>query len=91
MTWERCCIGLPSLVIPIADNQKFNSQVLAHFGLCEQLNLLELSDPEKLIESLQRLAIKADSYCQKGKQFIDGHGIQRIVQELTQQTTRERL
>ena len=28
-TWERCCLGLPSIQIVIADNQVFLSEVLA--------------------------------------------------------------
>ena len=87
MTWERCCIGLPSLVSPIADNQKFNDEVLRYFQLCEQLALNELQAPETIFEKLQQLARFADMYSQKNKAFIDGLGIQRIVAHLLQERT----
>ena len=32
--WERCCLGLPSIVVAIADNQLESSETLAENGLC---------------------------------------------------------
>ncbi|CCE22428.1 UDP-2,4-diacetamido-2,4,6-trideoxy-beta-L-altropyranose hydrolase [Methylotuvimicrobium alcaliphilum] len=32
-TWERCCLGLPSLVIMTANNQNFTIQTLHEFGV----------------------------------------------------------
>lgn len=80
MTWERCCIGLPSIVIPIAENQKFNDDVLVHFQLCERLTLSDLSIPEKLATALQELKINADSYFSRGQTFIDGDGVPRLIE-----------
>nr|WP_321242380.1 UDP-2,4-diacetamido-2,4,6-trideoxy-beta-L-altropyranose hydrolase [uncultured Tolumonas sp.] len=80
MTWERCCIGLPAIVIPIAENQKFNDDVLAHFQLCERLTLSDLSIPEKLATALQDLKINADSYFSRGQTFIDGDGVPRLIE-----------
>jgi UDP-2,4-diacetamido-2,4,6-trideoxy-beta-L-altropyranose hydrolase len=79
MTWERCCIGLPSIVIPIAENQKFNNDVLAHFQLCERLALPDLAMPEKLAAALQDLKINADKYFSRGQAFIDGNGVPRLI------------
>lgn len=84
MTWERCCIGLPSIVIPIAENQKFNDDVLAHFQLCERLALSDLSIPEKLATALQNLNVNADQYRSRGQAFIDGQGVSRLMNVILQ-------
>ena len=84
MTWERCCIGLPSIVIPIAENQKFNDDVLAHFQLCERLTLPDLAVPEKLAVALQDLKTNADNYFSRGQAFIDGQGVPRLIDLILQ-------
>lgn len=35
----RCCIGIPTVCVPIADNQQFNDAVIAHYQLGERLSL----------------------------------------------------
>jgi UDP-2,4-diacetamido-2,4,6-trideoxy-beta-L-altropyranose hydrolase len=36
-TWERCCLGLPSLVISVAENQRAGAEALAGQGLIHYL------------------------------------------------------
>lgn len=79
MMWERCCIGLPTLSVPIADNQYFNDQVIARFDLGERLTLAALSQPEELNDALQRLQQRAGHYQKQGQQLVDGQGISRLV------------
>jgi spore coat polysaccharide biosynthesis predicted glycosyltransferase SpsG len=47
--WERCCLGLPSLIIPIADNQLFGAKVLGEANAA-----YNLGEPDGLSESLPR-------------------------------------
>jgi UDP-2,4-diacetamido-2,4,6-trideoxy-beta-L-altropyranose hydrolase len=42
-TWERCCLGLPTLTVILADNQRANAEVLAAAGAAVAL---EASDPD---------------------------------------------
>lgn len=80
-SWERCCLGLPCIMIVLAENQKLVAQNLENSGAafiiekvdlikCEiprQLNLL-LSDPQL------RLAMsKRSSY------IVDGIGRERVA------------
>ena len=79
MMWERCCVGLPTLSIPIADNQQFNDAVIAHFALGERLTLAELETPERLAAALTRLQVQAEAYRQRGQALVDGQGLTRLA------------
>ena len=79
MMWERCCIGLPTLSVPIADNQQFNDQVIAHFDLGERLTLTALNQPAELNDALQRLQQGAEHYRKQGQKLVDGQGLSRLV------------
>lgn len=79
MMWERCCIGLPTLSIPIADNQQFNDAVIAQFALGERLTLAELVAPERVAAALTRLQAQAETYRQRGQALVDGQGLTRLA------------
>lgn len=86
MTWERACLGLPTLAVPIVDNQQFNDQVIARFKLAERLTLSELAEPERLLQALQRLEQHSDDYRRRGQQQVDGLGLDRLTARLLQQS-----
>ncbi|MGY3893990.1 UDP-2,4-diacetamido-2,4,6-trideoxy-beta-L-altropyranose hydrolase [Aeromonas enterica] len=79
MTWERACLGLPTLAVPIVDNQQFNDQVIARFQLAERLTLSELAEPARLLQALQQLEQQADDYRRRGQQQVDGLGLDRLT------------
>jgi len=84
-TWERCCLGLPSLAVKIADNQDelikqaFSANILDYLGDIGSLrvdsvaNKLDMmaSDPEKL-----------KLISQNAMQMVDGLGVSRVINEL---------
>lgn len=78
--WERCCLGLPTLMIVIADNQKTVASRLAANGAAI---LLEQPIKEFLIsffseDNLEHL----ENVSAKSAQLIDGLGCERIIDKI---------
>lgn len=82
MTWERCCVGLPTLTVPIVDNQSLNAQVIDHFQLAQLLDFDHLNNALLLNKALNKLAQKASLYRHHSQQLIDGFGANRVAQQL---------
>lgn len=82
-TWERLCVGLPSLVIAIAENQIPISQHVADLGLQKFLGQSSQVSKELIRESLKGFLEnfeKAAEMGQRGPQFVDGLGTERVCQ-----------
>ncbi|MBI3096121.1 MAG: UDP-2,4-diacetamido-2,4,6-trideoxy-beta-L-altropyranose hydrolase [Rhodocyclales bacterium] len=84
-TFETAMLGLPALVIQIADNQRANSQALERAGVAIDLGPLEQLDTDQLRDKLLGLA-GAPGLRQRmanfGRESVDGLGAERIVREL---------
>jgi UDP-2,4-diacetamido-2,4,6-trideoxy-beta-L-altropyranose hydrolase len=81
-TWERCCLGLPSLVVSIADNQRPACDALAAVGLIHYLGDHDRVDVPTLgraIETLIGDPKRLKSMSQAGAALVDGLGAQRIL------------
>ena len=81
MTWERACVGIPTLAMPIADNQLAGIRILEHFSLAETTQLQELN-PAKLLSKLHALQEKSKEYLQKNQEFVDGMGAGRVCEAM---------
>ena len=79
--WERCCLGLPSLMAVLADNQKSAADELERAGaayciamgahLQKQIHLfldLFFTDPAALL-----------AMSTKGSELVDGNGVERVL------------
>lgn len=80
-SWERCCLGLPSIALLSADNQKHNANLL------DKNNAIILSNENILKEDLVRIISNHDSIeiwknmvtaCFK---ICDGKGLYRVSHE----------
>lgn len=76
-SWERCALGLPSILLVIADNQKSVAQALANKGAI------------KALEQVQKLASLVDSapcwmsgVSKYSSQLVDGNGCSKVVSNL---------
>lgn len=88
--WERCCLGLPSLVIKTAENQTDNIHALLKVGAIEYLGDNDSFQEEKLTRSIKKFAEHLDllsemSHLSAG--VCDGYGVGRLMMEIFQEKT----
>lgn len=83
--WERCCLGVPSVVITIAENQIEMTKALAsinallYLGRSDEIVVNDIKDAlNELITSPQRVRQLA----QRSKHLVDGFGVRRVVDEI---------
>ncbi len=76
-SWERCCLGLPTVQLVIADNQKEVAKHLAQAKAAKSIDSLS---------QLSGLVIRASgwmpSVSQHASGICDGRGVQRVLQEM---------
>lgn len=83
--WERCCLGLPALLVALADNQINIAKALDLLGACiyagtsDEVDSTVIRDAMAALmsgdEKLRRLSLKAFS-------LVDGVGVNRTCQEM---------
>lgn len=83
-SWERCCLGLPSIVVVLADNQKTVARNLAEAGaayLIADLGALETTLPILInrVKSAPKLLFDMSVSCSK---ISDGLGATKVVRML---------
>ncbi len=79
-TWERCCLGLPSLMLVIADNQKDIARLVAGSGAALG------ATPATIAGQLQSLAAEPQalqSLSQAAAELCDGKGAARVADALS--------
>tara|TARA_Y100000590_G_scaffold43848_1_gene46700 strand:+ start:22807 stop:23871 length:1065 start_codon:yes stop_codon:yes gene_type:complete len=80
---ERCCVGIPSIVTIVAENQKEGINFLGESGNVINLGLAEYVTTETYIDALNKLDLKLlFQMSQKNKKLVDGLGCTRIKQEI---------
>ena len=82
MAWERSCIGLPSLTIPIEDNQRVGIEHIKHFSLGQTLEVSEITS-SVLLTTLKTLEHRANDYLKRNQALVDGYGVDRLSKLLT--------
>jgi UDP-2,4-diacetamido-2,4,6-trideoxy-beta-L-altropyranose hydrolase len=75
--WERCCLGLPAIMVVLADNQRKIGLVLEK----EQAVILikEISDVEKVVRLLCDSAEKLNDLSLASRNITDGAGVEKVV------------
>lgn len=81
-SWERCCMGLPSLAVVISENQVEIVKQLQNQGSIISLGLGEELTSEKVKESINMTLLFTDTWVRmsrKGIDVVDGKGVSRVV------------
>jgi UDP-2,4-diacetamido-2,4,6-trideoxy-beta-L-altropyranose hydrolase len=83
-SWERCCLGLPTVSVVIADNQEYIGRQLANIGAIRLVHLESLDFDLKasfddLIESPSRL----EQMSQMAASITNGTGVDSVVDAMS--------
>jgi len=85
-SWERCCLGLPSVAVVAADNQRPNAQALDAVGAATVINGLVGAHDEHVVgaiaEAVAALAADADArqaQSAAAAALCDGRGCDRVL------------
>lgn len=81
--WERCVLGLPSIILVVADNQSSGAKALNDHGAAILINSVEHLQREViyLLNSVDSND-KLKKLCNASKALCFGDGVHRIAQEL---------
>lgn len=84
-TWERMCLGVPSLAVIVADNQAETAHELASAGLIDLLGWSTEVTEHMFASHLRTLLADADRrqrMADAGQTLVDGRGAERVVDAL---------
>ncbi|MBY0429663.1 MAG: UDP-2,4-diacetamido-2,4,6-trideoxy-beta-L-altropyranose hydrolase, partial [Rhodospirillales bacterium] len=83
-SWERCCLGLPSLILVVADNQDKIAAELAAAGAVLRLG----RHPEMPATAIAAALLSLDGPCRRAMAetaagICDGRGIEHVLEALS--------
>ncbi len=84
-SWERCALGLPSIVITTAKNQEPIAASLARLGAAKWLGTRERVDSSLLASELRAFARQREgvqAMSRVARRLCDGGGAGRVVEEI---------
>jgi RimJ/RimL family protein N-acetyltransferase len=84
-SWERCCLGLPSLVVVMADNQRMVAAELENAGAAIVLGWHEIVNAANIADRIAELMPNPERLLAMSVNtaaICDGHGAARIVAQL---------
>lgn len=82
-SWERCCLGLPSLMVVLADNQQGIARALEATGAAVVLGDVSQA-PQRLDGVLRELAApgRLRAMSDAASRVTDGQGVQAVLQHM---------
>jgi len=87
-TWERLCMGLPSIVISLADNQTNIAHELNQLGLIQWLGNKSEVNEIVIKDALNSVFNRTDltEWSQRCWQLVDGNGVFRVLNVILSST-----
>lgn len=85
-TWERCCMGLPSVVISIAENQRPACEALARAGLIRYLGdatSVSVSEVQSVVRKLSHDTQQMRALSAASMKLVDGKGVHKVVEAIS--------
>ncbi len=83
-SWERCCLGVPTISIELAENQKFASRSLEKARAIIRLKEINsiTSRLPKIIRELKAKPEKLAELSKRSRNIVDGRGGSRVISEI---------
>lgn len=82
-SWERCCLGLPSIVLALAENQVAITRSLGAFGAALPIENNYIFTTNDYLQSLRKIASMDLAYMSRSSyDLIDGLGADRAGEEI---------
>ncbi|MBC7428131.1 MAG: UDP-2,4-diacetamido-2,4,6-trideoxy-beta-L-altropyranose hydrolase [Bacteriovorax sp.] len=85
-SWERVCLGIPSAIISVSDNQVQISETLVRDGLIHYLGEAHDVDNKQLREFFESVLIQSEVFYKMSQdcfKVTDGKGASKLVQEIS--------
>lgn len=83
--WEFCCMGVPTLMLPIAKNQERVSYKLDELGCALHLGNFKTNSLQDLSEKIEYLINETNTLmniAQNALKLVDGLGVKRVVEKI---------
>jgi UDP-2,4-diacetamido-2,4,6-trideoxy-beta-L-altropyranose hydrolase len=81
-SWERCCLGLPTIMLVLADNQRKIAEALSEVGAAHFFDTRSLKHQRPIVcKYFEALSLSAMSCAAAG--VTDGSGAARVAETLT--------
>lgn len=83
-TWERCCIGAPTLGVVVADNQHASLRPLAEAGVLAVCDSLDVEALARALGALIGDSRRRAAFAEASRALVDGPGACRVAAALMQ-------
>jgi UDP-2,4-diacetamido-2,4,6-trideoxy-beta-L-altropyranose hydrolase len=83
--WERCCLGLPAVLVALAENQIDIAKMLDSVSASIYIGTIETADSSAIQRSVSfflRDSTQLKLFSQQAFSLVDGMGIDRVIREL---------
>ena len=84
-TWERCCLGLPTIVVTVADNQRAIAESLHKNGLIRWVGDYQSVSIQTLLQAIDKELDGASlhAWSTACSNIVDGKGADRVISALS--------
>jgi UDP-2,4-diacetamido-2,4,6-trideoxy-beta-L-altropyranose hydrolase len=82
--WERCCLGVPSIILVLADNQRKVAQVLEQAGAAKLVSLSQgaAAELKAMIFAMLDDAALLTNMSRSAAKIVDGAGVNAVVRQM---------
>jgi UDP-2,4-diacetamido-2,4,6-trideoxy-beta-L-altropyranose hydrolase len=91
--WELAFLGVPAILVSVADNQRPSAAALAHAGAAIDLGPVSgLRGPamEAALESLLADLDRREEMSERGRALLDGRGVERVIAAIREHVAKAR-